>query len=860
MSRKTLTVAIATSVCLLALTGSSFGRARLESGGDRGSAGSFAAQNVAHCVAAHNVGQLVLAVNNNGTFGLGFTVGSQQDCFTGAAIPAGGCEYPKGSRNQYLFAASFWIGAVVGRDTLVSVGADGWFQTREMYPDVPPFGDMVYRSIIDPTKPEYVGAVSEQDYIATYTDTFTNLPVENDGFDVVHKPLHIAVTQASYAWSYSYAEDIILFDYQIKNIGTQRLQNVYMGVYVDADVCSDCGTRGFDDDIAGFLVTQDRTYFDRCTYTDTIYAAWIADNDGELIPQAPTDRPVPNVTATRIVRTPAETLDVSFNWWVSNGTAALDYGPRERSYVGRLKEQYRDFGTGGSGTPVGDRNKYYTLRNREFDYDQIYTATIGAADTLWQLPPQNIAADVANGYDTRYLLSFGPFDIPSGGKLPLSFAYFGGRNLHTDPNNATANLPNNPEAYYANLDFSNLGTNATWAAWIYDNPGVDTDSDGYFGKFRECPRTKQGGDSTVIDTIWYEGDGVPDFKGASPPPAPTIRLAPRQYGHITVYFNGMRSETTKDNFSNDFDFEGYRVYIGRDDRASSFSLLTSYDRADFNRYIYDSTAAANTDPWKLRETPFTLEQLRQIYNDPTFDPTMYPRSNPYNEDPSNPKDLVYFAPQDYNQSGLGGPGQIRKVFPNAPYPTTLDLEAAPDSELTNNGELKYFEYAFEIDSILPTVPYYINVTAFDYGSPQSGLASLETSVSLGAKQTYPLAEWDQVKKDDLKVFVYPNPYRLDGGYRNLGFEGRREADRPDDRVREIHFANLPPKCTISIFTLDGDLVREIDHNMNPSDPNSTHDSWNLITRNTQLVVSGLYYWTVESDDGEVQVGKLAIIM
>ena len=30
----------------------------------------------------------------------------------------------------------------------------------------------------------------------------------------------------------------------------------------------------------------------------------------------------------------------------------------------------------------------------------------------------------------------------------------------------------------------------------------------------------------------------------------------------------------------------------------------------------------------------------------------------------------------------------------------------------------------------------------------------------------------------------------------------------------------------------------------------------LITRNTQLAVSGLYYWTVEGDDGSVQIGKL----
>ena len=85
--------------------------------------------------------------------------------------------------------------------------------------------------------------------------------------------------------------------------------------------------------------------------------------------------------------------------------------------------------------------------------------------------------------------------------------------------------------------------------------------------------------------------------------------------------------------------------------------------------------------------------------------------------------------------------------------------------------------------------------------------------------------------------------------------------RPDTRTRRIHFANLPPKCTISIFSLDGDLVREIIHDKDASDPNASHDSWDLITRNTQTVVSGLYYWTVENTEtGDVQIGKLVIIL
>ena len=77
---------------------------------------------------------------------------------------------------------------------------------------------------------------------------------------------------------------------------------------------------------------------------------------------------------------------------------------------------------------------------------------------------------------------------------------------------------------------------------------------------------------------------------------------------------------------------------------------------------------------------------------------------------------------------------------------------------------------------------------------------------------------------------------------------------------KIHFVNLPAKCTISIYSLDGDLIRTIDHDKDISDPEATHDTWDLITRNTQLTVSGIYYWTIESENGETQIGKLVLIM
>ncbi|UCC44309.1 MAG: hypothetical protein JSU65_14575, partial [Candidatus Zixiibacteriota bacterium] len=541
--------------------------------GRGGGPGDFAATaNPAYCLALHDIGQFRVGVNNNGTIGQYYTSSGSQDCFTGQRVP--NFEYPKGSNTCYLFGAAFWIGAVVGRDTLVSVGQDGWRGgVSDFHPDDAPLGNMIYRSTIDPTKPEYAGAVSEQDYIAVYTDTFTE-GVQGLANDVIdgrpHIPIHIEVTQRSFAWSYSYADDFLLFDYAIKNIGYQRLGRVYLGVYVDADVYAEVNRQGFTDDICGFLHYIDAAYLPtQCPDSDVVNLAFIADNDGDL--EMGPGLSVPHVTGVRVVRAPQDSLNVSFNWWVGNGNPVLDFGPQTVA-------MYRDLSTGGMGTPEGDRNKYAFLKNGEFDYDQVFTAAINPVDyPEWMAPNPLLAHDLADGFDTRYLLSFGPFDIEPGQVLPLSFAVVAGEELHSDPTNI-GNLAEgpayDPEEYYANLDFSALGDNATWAEWIYDNPGVDTDSDGYSGVFYPC--TTSHGDPPVIKQIARRGDGVPDFKGANPPPAPYTRVEP-SIGGIRVVWNGARSETTVDNFSGEIDFEGYRVYIGRDERRSSLSVLQSYD-------------------------------------------------------------------------------------------------------------------------------------------------------------------------------------------------------------------------------------------------------------------------------------------
>ncbi|MGH8016462.1 MAG: hypothetical protein ACREBV_09740, partial [Candidatus Zixiibacteriota bacterium] len=354
----------------------------------------------------HSRNNLQLAIGNNGTFG---TLGQSIPDPFNPGHPIQSCIHPKNSDLVYLWVGAFWIGAVVGRDTVVSTANEDFYELTEFWSLPDSAGKFKYASI-DRNSDKFDEdklAFSEEDIITEYYDTVTNPAlVVRDFFDQSsHQPLQIRVDQRSMAWSYSYAEDFILFDYQVTNIGDNSLKNVYMGIYVDGDAwhISKNDPTGWNDDMVGFYRTHPAP--DGCGYEDTLNIAWHADSDGD-----PSDdgswngMSVRSVLGMMVVRTPSEDLGYSFNWWITNyGDAARDFGPRKAPALG---DPYRNFGAR-MGTPEGDRNKYYVMRHNEFDYDLLSVALDHTAEGF--LAPPIDALDYAYGFDTRYLLSFGPF-------------------------------------------------------------------------------------------------------------------------------------------------------------------------------------------------------------------------------------------------------------------------------------------------------------------------------------------------------------------------------------------------------------------------------------------------------------------
>lgn len=146
--------------------------------------------------------------------------------------------------------------------------------------------------------------------------------------------------------------------------------------------------------------------------------------------------------------------------------------------------------------------------------------------------------------------------------------------------------------------------------------------------------------------------------------------------------------------------------------------------------------------------------------------------------------------------------------------------------------------------------YYYYVTAYDDGSSNTwGIQPGQSfQSSIFGNRTRVAAHPVRAPENTVEnVRVVPNPYNINSI--NL-FTGERD---------KVLFVNLPPKGTIRIFSLSGDLVKTIEHISGTGD-----ESWNLVTDSNQIVRSGLYIFHVEGLDesgGEMGsvTGKFSIV-
>ncbi len=785
----------------------------------------------------HDAGQFWNTFNNNGIIGNYFSF--EDTSYYNR--PAPNFQYPERLKRFYGNWEGIWIGGIVdGKDTLVSTSPcqdhGSYYGYRsEFYPDYGALPEYEVRSN-DPTSSYYhPDAKADQEFICVYADTFVYMDgLSYNGYDRrYHRPLGVKVKQTSRSWKAKHAQDFIIIEYEIENISNKVIQDLYLGIYHTGMIYSNGEQPSGgapQDDIPGFLQTHEHL-FEGAPGKDTVNIGWVMDNDGKagimLWDMIRTD----NAYGLAALKTPKGADDRHFNWFVWT-SYRNSWGPRRLTFESSGVRRFH----GQLGYPYGDNNKYYLMAHPEVDYN----GYLAAVQNPGFLPPHEAeGGDISNGYYPNFVYSMGPTDLYPGTKRTFWIVSFIGKRVHHNKT-AFSRLfrTYSPWNFVNQLNFDDMVQTYRWARTIFDNPGVDTDNNGDSGQYVFFNDTLTG------DSIqaFYLGDGVPDWGQPKPPPPPEIRLK-TEGNRIIVRWNGRESETAYDPFTATRDFEGYRVYIGRyPDDLVGYAQLRSWDKENYQRWKYSWDSEYYVP---VKEPPLDVGTLRAWYGE-EFDPSQTGPVDPV-RDAGN---LYYFEPVDYNQSDLSNPVGIRKVYPDATL-DTLDVDEA--------GRMRYYEYEYVIEDVMTTIPYYVSVTAFDHGYPARNLGTTESDPRDNARRAFAQDQGDDVAVRDgkLSAYVYPNPYRTDEDYRASGYEGVG-TNLWKERTRSIYFAKIPRQCTVSIWSLDGDLVKEIAHDEPEGSGTASVARWDLINKNNETVMSGLYYFVVESEYG-TQIGTFMII-
>lgn len=818
----------------------------------------------------HYTGDIWMCVSNDGSIGTnsGSVLPDPEDLRILKITYGPSFEFPGGSRVDYLFNGSLWVGGIVGTDTLISSQINSQSGAA--------FEWNGYQNITPGVLPGYPGECDTitrrltQSYTAIYSDTLIKSNT-SDPKGRLHLPLGLEVVQTTHQSADNFTRRFVIYDYKVKNISGRPIQQLWFGIFLDNDVfwenVSGCAEDRTSDDLSGCLTTWPNPV--NPIYSDSLMVAWAMDNDGDACGSSR----FPLVSArgamgVRILRGPTPDSRVNFNWFTTN-FGNIDWGPRFAS------DDY-NFGTGGTGLPPGDASSYHVMSNNEVDYSQPYSALDLGPEWAPPMAGAN-GANIANGLDSRICISSGPLPVLEAGQtVPFTVAFVAGGNVHRTANNPLD--PLNPQSFIDRLDFRDMASNAWWAGFVWDNFGFDTNPDDG-NDFKGDYYFPVVGD----EPVYYTGDGCPDLAGPSPPNAPNpanseLRLESHP-GELVMRWTGRGIETSLDPLLRKADFEGYRVYVAERNSfqdpptGEDYALIASWDKVDFRRYTYSAASGF----WDLDSDPLTNEAWRAEFNDPAFDAALYTgpslgtcyRYTELDNSGMPVERCSYFVAQDVNHAN-------EYVVAEQVEPNLIQRVAVHDTVI--GGEtIQYGEYELKLSGLLQSRHYFLTLTAFDYGDPFNNLEPLETAKGdIGSRlQGIPIYSADVVEDytklggdfaDSVRVSVYPNPYKINfedasgrlTSYFEQGFEGSAGQTELNEQDRRIHFINLPDTCEINIYTLDGDLVRTLTHPDVNLSGYSSKVSWDLISRNTQAVTSGIYLYRVDSRLGS-QVGKIVII-
>jgi hypothetical protein len=391
------------------------------------------------------------------------------------------------------------------------------------------------------------------------------------------------------------------------------------------------------------------------------------------------------------------------------------------------------------------------------------------------------------------------------------------------------------------------------------------------------------------------------YQGYTPPVAPNV-MAITGHNKVELYWDDI-SINSKDVITGYSDFEGFKIYRSLDggntwgsaedeifisdvsqgwqplsigckdnpedeDHASDcelFSSKISCRFSDYPSFIKRDSDNDNIDDciWKYAQFDLSSEA------DSAF--CIYGRDN----SDSCVDNLV----RDADVQGVDPMALWLNLGYNTGLESILIDPENPDSVLAitdeSTGEIIEYKYKYVDYLVTDGVEYVYSVAAYDRGVPPEVISYIPVEGDTTYSQTIVSVPdpggWGQInpfqilespkgttvhdpnfvkaipgystEKDLNNITVVPNPYIVHSDFNETQYK------------KKIRFTRLPEKCTITIFTVTGEKVRELNHD-HASDGNTW---WDLRSYNNQEVAPGLYIYVVETPSGEKKIDKFAVV-
>ncbi len=847
-----------------------------------------------------DMGELHINITNHGLIGSQYT-----QTFPYSSAPSG--QWPGGSGKEYLWGAGLWIGGIINGQLSVTTGqperelrpgdriTDTIYESREGVVVRPNLNDHItgYRMPDHRADDDNDGRIDEdflngfdddgdgqidEDFGQIASQMMTATMYDNTGLVRElypdHRPLGLAVVQRAATFFQDDFEDIVLFDYEIINTGFEQVKDLYLGMYVDCDIQRRGDGGSAPDDLAGF-------YSGSVRGPDGLFhrmeIGWMKD-------AAEVD-PLPGIFGTMLL---------------GHDTDAVKYYAPNLVGVNSFQIFATNALTIQNGEPLSDAERYGLMTKTQIDRDRRVDQSGDLKYMMASGPFRNLPPGRKLSYQVAMVIGNGMADMLQNA-LRASMIH---RGIYVDfDNNWTTGQGGNERLVCIGdyptyedgserlfdfrigfMDEECTGSDPVFGAEIINKDAMFTTFDGrrciYVNadNCEECFRI-MGRKCTVENGLYWVSQGsryrtgtfgretnIPwVFPGENPPVPPNVRLEAGD-NSVELFWDDI-SEFDIDPDNGQRDFESYRIWrvanwIRPDGTSNDIGpearLWSMVQEFDLVNSIPPGIADSDQERSLGRNTGLEVARYVPVaLTDPQYEGLAEVMQEFVDADVEN---RFLTRPPLRDSRGAVIPG-METLVPWEYAPTVLDTffdvtrrlhSPAPDRVVAKRPRT-YYHY---LDTGVPNgFQTFYSVVASDHLLEWDGeayqLAGYGVQSDPGNNQKFvmpaPIPQTaEQRARDGVNIYAYPNP-----ATRESLAEFQKQPASPESPTGErIMFNNLPAAHNlVKIFTASGDLVETLEHDgLNGGGA----ISWDLMSRNGQEVVSGIYLFVVESNDARFE--------